>query len=223
MITDLYACVQNEPPDFHSDELCVYRNWASEIFFLEEDEHLKSVNVDISKVIGHDQIYGVMTWQYMLHNLKRIESRLQDLADTPGYYTDDAVKDDWSFIEVEDQLFIDDGKHRTTILRYLAYYNPSEFPDGAIARNVELTRRHIDYQTMDLVCSVKKKLKPYEHMKIEYIGDPYRGHKWQLLNLSQDNGQILFRDQLAELDHDLTTTNFIKRLIGKGYHASLRR
>lgn len=223
MITDLVQQVKIKPPYFHDAQLYLYRDWEIEKFFLDKEDYLMSESIDVSRVIGHSQGYGEMTWGYMIHNLKRIEARLKEVAHNPGYYLNDQEKTDWSFIEVDDQLFLSSGKHRTTVLRYLAHYNPSEFPEGPIARKVKVTKRYLDHETMELVGTINRLVQQYPHLCFRYVGKHLSEHRWQLLNQTQNSGWVVTHGQLGELNDDLSTTSALKRLLGRGYQACFRR
>ena len=58
-----------------------------------------------------------MTWRYMLGNLKRISKNLNEAAKNPDYYLG-RMGADVTFIDIDGQLFISSGKHRSTIAKY---------------------------------------------------------------------------------------------------------
>lgn len=222
MITNLLDQAIKNPPSFHLNRLCVYQDWINGKYFLDQSEYIKATNIDVSRVIGHEQGYGEMSWLEMLHGLKRIESNLKELARNPTYYLSCEEKPHWSFVEVDDKIFISSGKHRTTVLRYLAHYNPEHFKTGPIARGVQLFRRHLDYETMDLVNAINQRIEAFPHLSFRYIGGHMGERRWQLSNQSQNSFWNLTRGQIEELSHDLSETSFIKRLIGRGYQACFR-
>lgn len=223
MITDLIEQARNNPPIFHLDSLCRYQEWINGKYFLDGSETINAVDVDISRVIGHDQIYAAMTWAQMLHGLKRMKLMLKELAQDSDYYLRHQLEPDWSFIEVGDKLFISSGKHRTVILRYLAHYNPEHFSEGPIARGVQLYKRKLDHETTELVEAISRKIEPYEYLRFRYAGALMGERRWQLINQCQGLTWNLTRSQLEELNQDLAVTNHIKRILGRGYHARFRR
>lgn len=223
MNTDLIQRATSDPPDFHHTNLCRYRDWAAtDKYVLDQSETNIAAEIDVSRVVGHDQGYGEMTWAYMLQNLKRIDRRLKELASNSDYYLSHENKRDWVFIEVDDKIFISTGKHRTTILRYLAHYNPEHFPQGPIARGVTVHKRYRDHQISDLVTDIHRKIVGYPHLSFKYIGIHSGEMRWHLINANQNFVSTLTRAQLAEFHHDLSESNFFKRVIGRGYHRILR-
>lgn len=223
MITDLLGQVKIAPPVFHQDTLFVYHHWQNGKYFLDKSESINATDVDVSQVIGHDQGYGCLSWAEMLYGLKRIDSNLKELARNPAYYLSSEKKPHWSFLEVDNKIFISSGKHRTTVLRYLAHYNPDHFEAGPIARGVQLYKRHLDYETIDLVNAINQKIEAFPHLGFSYIGDRMGERRWELSNRSQGSVWKLTRPQIEELCHDLSQTSYIKRLLGRGYQAYFRK
>lgn len=134
---------------------------------------MTGVTIDLSKVKGHDQGYPPMTWSYMLNHLKRIDDGLAELKHNPDYYLED-FKSDLTFTEIDGCLFILVGKHRTTIAKYLTYFNPHKFPSGPLLHGVDLLRYEVNHLLMDQVQHLRTKLKneKFDHLEFSWV-KPY--------------------------------------------------
>lgn len=131
--TDIQALNKRSPAPFSDDIIFNYGTYLRE-----HDIHLKGnakryvAPIPLDKVIGIDQLYGDdSTWGQCLEGrwLKRLESRLVELEINPHYYLSETKPHNLSFIKVGDKFFISQGKHRTIIARFLAYFNPEIFRD----------------------------------------------------------------------------------------------
>lgn len=95
-------------------------------------EHVASTSgqaVDLRRVVGmfHPDYQG-RTWRELCGTpfgdigssaMKRMGINLRWLEENPGYYHDHEEKQSWSFIEVDGDLYCNEGAHRTVLGRLL--------------------------------------------------------------------------------------------------------
>lgn len=222
MNTDILEQIASQPPPFHEGKLCTYRDWAADKYVSEVLHQPITAVVDLRDVIGHGQGYGELTWGGMLGKLSRLESRLKELQQNPTYYLSLEGKHDWSFIKVEGKLFIDQGKHRSVILRYLAHYNPSLFPNGPVVSGVKVIPREVDWELTDLVEGVKRGVARFEYLQFRDISAVAGEKRWQLINRRQEQSWIFTRQELPQLKGDLDRSTPLNRFLGKGNHRRFR-
>lgn len=110
-------------------------------------------DVNLSKVIGtsHPSYHG-KTWGQLKpvpgsssgdifdpeiagQPLKRAVTLIHALEKNPEYYTDDSIKDEWSFYKLNDDYYIVEGNNRTVIARFFLHLNNIK----PIIRNVKVT------------------------------------------------------------------------------------
>lgn len=134
--TNLIELVEADVPPFHNNELKLFREWEPYLLFQKKEILEKNASVDIRKVIGDKKDFGP-SWGQLLHNKRvgrkgKMELNYLELQQNPDYYLGHEPKSNWSFICLDGIYFIDEGTHRTTIAKYLEYYNPDLFDDGKI-------------------------------------------------------------------------------------------
>lgn len=173
--TNLRELVAHEAPPFHGNILTVWREWSDQLFFIEKGETVENDSVNLDQIIGHDQGYGKMSWEYMFSNLKRINRRREELEGNPDYYLRGRDYVAWSFLNLDGAYFISQGKHRTTIARYLAHYNPYYFPHNKIS-GVTVTHYSVNKSSMDVYEEVKRLLR---HPTLDHLESGFR-QSWSL-------------------------------------------
>jgi len=227
MNTDIRKLAEEDSPDFHNDvleKMCDVYN--PDLRFFRPDTKTESVDVNINKVIGHDQMYQPMSWSYMLEHLKRINRRCKDLAENPSYYMKRQKEDKCLFIETEGNYFISAGKHRTTVLKYLAHFNPDIFPDGPIMRGVEVISRQIDYALEKDIERIKILLDRSElqHLRLGIKREFSREVSFYIANDARQTRYIfLTRDELPVMIEALESDNLLQRMFGKEYSRYFRK
>lgn len=89
-------------------------------------EMRKNETVDLSRVMGACEFLGqAATWGELLggptdegpKRLRHLDGCIADLEYDPDYYVDRRPKEDWTFIKVGSDYFIDHGIHRTVVGR----------------------------------------------------------------------------------------------------------
>ena len=136
-----------------------------------------------------------MTWRYMLGNLKRISKNLNEAAKNPDYYLG-RMGADVTFIDIDGQLFISSGKHRSTIAKYLAYYNPHKFVDGPVINGVDVIKYEVNHALMNQVEALRSKLATddFNHVMLRWIGSssPFNKDRFQVSNNLRLESRPLF-------------------------------
>lgn len=155
------------PAPFSDDIIINYRDYLR-IKGIALFPHYEKIVKDIplGKVIGIDQGYGGMTWGDCLNgkHLKRIRRNLQYLEENPGYYLSDTEKSYLSFTKIGNEYFINTGKHRVVIARFLEHFNPHVFQNRSPLRNVEVNEYFLDYEYMSIQSSIKELEKNYSEL-----------------------------------------------------------
>lgn len=183
------------------------------------------MDVRLSDIVGHDQMYDALVWGDCLMKgkaLKRLERNLEYLKSAPDYYRQLlANAEALSFVKVEDEFYISTGKHRTVILRYLAHFNPEIFGDDPILRNVHITEdRVIDYDYMSLrnqLTDVTDKMGITLHMHYTR-----RTSDEICATLHSDDFQAgmlsVKRSEIKALVHALERPEWLKKVQGHPFH-----
>ncbi|WP_394145648.1 hypothetical protein [Vibrio atypicus] len=98
-----------------------------------EGDHWHITDVQLGDVVGSQDLrYAGKTWLDLFpctdepYGLKRCFERLKDLQRNPHYYFSEEDKRNYSFINIDGELFIDDGHHRTVIGRVFLTANGFE-------------------------------------------------------------------------------------------------
>ncbi|MDN3484373.1 hypothetical protein QL989_03325 [Pseudoalteromonas sp. APC 3224] len=158
MKTDLLKLTNEISTPFDNSVLVRFDDEYKNLFFLDKEDELQNEVIPLEKIVGHDQGYGELTWKQNLLNLKRIKSRLNQLIENPHYYLNNIAGDKPSYIKVNDKFFISCGKHRSTIARYFAYFNPELFPSGPQISGAKVTVKYLDEEFNNSVRELKSLL-----------------------------------------------------------------
>ncbi|MFA0108190.1 hypothetical protein AB4441_24785, partial [Vibrio splendidus] len=85
-----------------------------------EGNHWHVTDVHLADVVGSlDPRYAGKTWLDLFpctdapYGLKRCFERMRDLQRTPDYYKSEEKKQKYEFCNIDGELYIDDGHHRT--------------------------------------------------------------------------------------------------------------
>ena len=148
----------------------IVRNYANLLRERNINLNSKSISfvgsVPIEKVIGIDQSYGDdSSWGEWLEGscLKRLKYRMTELQESPEYYLSDELKDGMSFAKIGEEYFVVTGKHRTTIAKFLAHFNPMAFSNRSPLSSVQITEYFVDYEYQDIE-------KRFESLELRYPG-----------------------------------------------------
>lgn len=215
------------PPEFDQKEIFSISPWNHRLFYHDdyEKEIIRNAEVNLNNVVGHTQMYPYLSWNKLLFSIRRSTRNLEKLEGNPEYYLSGSPKSDWTFIDIDGSLFIDQGKHRTGILRYLAHFNPRIFYDGPIAKGVTVTKRHVDHDTMDYTMEIQALLKeePFSHLTFSYnanwMGDDQFSifNKRRPRNYQHDQRYYRFtKHDLPYVCDELSTTTRWRRLFEGG-------
>ena len=129
--TDLYRLLETSKPAF-ADDVLVYFHEAELRQQLNREAFHPSASVDLSQVAGCSQRdYANSTWLQLLGvqegeprcQLRRLKSRLDELARRPEYFLSHDPKSHWSFDRLDGKLYIAQGHHRTVIARFFLELN----------------------------------------------------------------------------------------------------
>ncbi|EGQ8101951.1 hypothetical protein MW344_003783 [Vibrio parahaemolyticus] len=98
-----------------------------------EGNHWHITDVYLPDVVGSlDSRYAGKTWLELFpctdapYGLKRCFERIRDLQRNPDYYRSEEEKRNYSFCNIDGELYIDDGHHRTVIGRVFLTANGFE-------------------------------------------------------------------------------------------------
>ena len=222
--TNIQELAKNSPALFKNKKLALYRTYSDNRYFL-PDTISENTTVDISKVVGHSQCYPEMHWSYML-GLRGMGNTFEELVKNPKYYLSNEVKVDFSFTEIEGNYFIDEGKHRTTVFKYFAHFNPYFFKDAALLRGVSVTHKNVNYALENNIKKIEQLLlqERFSHIKFG-VRKACRDlpTKYYLKNTKRTVGYEFFDEvdlpmvfELIQDDSSLT------RFFGKGLGSFLR-
>lgn len=143
MQATLLHSLQTIGAHFLSDLLvpCKLPPWGAVVEFKEHQ------TVDLSRVIGTcEYLDEAATWGDLLggpkdeapQRLKRLDECVKHLEWNPDYYVDSRGKDDWTFIKVGSDYFIEHGIHRTVVGRcYLDLTRQPAFVHGVNVQTVD--------------------------------------------------------------------------------------
>lgn len=228
MRTNLIELIENCPPPFHDYTLTQWDEWKCHLFFKGPGIAEENANLDLNSVIGHSQGYPKMTWGHMIKNLKRIGKRLTELERTPEYYLQGGGFEEWEFIESDGAIFICVGKHRTTIARYLAHYNPDHFENGSIIKGVKIIHKQIDHFMMDNCMAIFQllKLPSNAHLRF-YHANEFSLHRKDNVFLRNENRPdelplIFHKNQIEEVRRLLEGQTLLNRFLGNKSQKYLR-
>ncbi|WP_412500664.1 hypothetical protein [Vibrio cyclitrophicus] len=98
-----------------------------------EGNHWHVTDVHLADVVGSlDPRYAGKTWLDLFpctdapYGLKRCFERMRDLQRTPDYYKSEEKKQKYEFCNIDGELYINDGHHRTVIGRVFLTANGVE-------------------------------------------------------------------------------------------------
>lgn len=135
-------------------------------------------DVLVANIIGIEQLHALVSWRESLFGkgTQRMQSCLEELRCNPSYYLNDAPKAGIKLLKVDKDYYIKAGKHRCTIAKYLAHFNP-ECEELKFLRGVVVETKHVDYTIMDYLALdplINEVRMQYEHLIItsEYSKDP---------------------------------------------------
>ncbi len=107
-----------------------------------EGNHWHITDVHLSDVVGSlDSLYAGKTWLDLFpctdapYDLNHCFERIQDLQINPHYYFSEKEKRNYSFRNIDGELYVDDGHHRTVIGRVFLTANGFE----PVMKNVLVT------------------------------------------------------------------------------------
>lgn len=138
LITDLYPLAQKYSTYFDTEPLVyIARHKFNKMPLVRS----RIGDVPCSRIIGltHSQ-YEDRSWGDLFHKrfqyldetdvdsttfgyLKRGKERTADLLKSPKYYLESTPKPNWSFFQIGDFYYINQGNHRTVIARYFYFFN----------------------------------------------------------------------------------------------------
>lgn len=143
-------------------------------------------DIPIDNIIGHAQGYGELPWGASLNNLPRMNGNLQKLIENPEYYLSGIKKDSMSFNKIGNNYFIEDGKHRAVIARFLKNHNKTLFINSSPLRNVLVFNRIIDYQFMSFEREIKRLSNAYPYLMFD-LNYEHENNKECLFINNKDN------------------------------------
>lgn len=158
MKTNLLELHQHQPAPFINEKIAnvddIFRQKG--VYVWPETRTLYE-DVSTDKIIGHTQIYDTLSWGEGLEgkHFKRMERNLAELAKNPEYYLEETCKSGVGFTKVEDEYYINVGKHRVIIARFLEHYNPDIFAERGALRNVEVVEHIVDTEFTKLANDLK--------------------------------------------------------------------
>lgn len=155
------------PAPFSNDVIFNYSDYLTSNGIMLLPKYRKKIeDIPLAKVIGIDQMYGDMKWGDCLDglHLKRINRNLQELDSNPNYYLSDIEKTGLSLKKIGDEYFINTGKHRVVIARFLEHFNPHYFENISALRNIEVYEYFVDYDFMDIQASVAELEKEFPEL-----------------------------------------------------------
>ena len=167
---DLHRLNEESPAPFGNDTIHnFYQYLRDNDLYLHAESKSLVMDIPLDKIVGIDQMYGGKTWAQCLNGswLKRIDSNLSRLKETPEYYLCDRPKKDIYFTKVNDKYFIVAGKHRTIISRFLAHFNKDVFNDRSPLRNISVTEYFVDTEYTRIKHEIAEVEKLYPHLKFE--------------------------------------------------------
>lgn len=170
--TNLQELNDRTPAPFSNDIILNYSDYLKHKGFILFPNYKKLVeDIPLKKVIGIDQMYGDMKWGDCLNGkyLKRINRNLQELERSPEYYLSDIEKSGLSFKKIGDEYFINTGKHRVVIARFLEHFNSSVFQNRSPLRNAEIHEYSLDYEFMNIKSAVAELEKEYPELYFSLI------------------------------------------------------
>ena len=168
--TDLVRLNENDPAPFSGTIIHNYHTYLeANGVYLQNRVELKVESVPVELIVGIDQMYGDdARWGDCLNGtwLKRIKRNLNELYNNPNYYLDDTDKAGMSFIKIENQYFIQSGKHRTVIARFLAHFNPTLFEDSPL-KSIPVTEYFIDHEFTEMKVRLLELAKRHPQLEFE--------------------------------------------------------
>ncbi|MGF1822749.1 hypothetical protein [Vibrio splendidus] len=170
IVTDLVRLNENAPAPFSETIIHNYHTYLeANGVYLQNRVEQKVEAVPVEQVVGIHQMYGDdANWGDCLQGawLKRINPNLEQLRSNPEYYLNDTCKAGMSFIKIEDKYFIETGKHRTVIAKFLAYFNPSVFEESPL-RSIPVTEYFIDHDFITMKANLLEIANSYPQLQFE--------------------------------------------------------
>ena len=153
IVTDLVRLNENAPAPFSETIIHNYHTYLeANGVYLQNRVEEKVEAVPVEQIVGIHQMYGDdANWGDCLQGswLNRINQNLEQLRSNPDYYLNDTCKAGMSFIKIEDKYFIETGKHRTVIARFLAYFNPNLFEESPL-KSIPVIEYFIDHEFTEM-------------------------------------------------------------------------
>lgn len=228
MKTNLLELIDSSPPNFHHFTLSRWHDWKASLYFKDESIIEKNAAIDLNDVIGHAQGYPKMSWAEMITKLKRFGGNLRELEKTPDYYLRVGGHKDWYFIESDGAVFIGEGKHRSTIARYLAHYNPDYFEQGSIIKGVEVIHKQVDHHMMDNMMAIHQLLNLHGNTHLRfYHASQFAFNRKDNVYLRNDNKPnelplTFHKSQIDEVRELLEGQSFLNKYFGNKAQKYLR-
>ncbi len=223
MQTNITALIEASPAPFLDDELVNLDEYLrDEGLFLTGQTETVFGDVDLTKVKGHTQIYGTLTYRGFVEGsgFKRSVRAMADAQRNPSYYTDNQKKD-IAFVEVNGLFFICCGKHRTMTARFLAHYNPKEFPSPPTLKNVQIRKETVDYAFMALRKSILAIQSQYEHVHIDLHHTVDQFENCLIMSPKDKRYQFMQFYQLQEVPNVIAAfgqPSLLAKITGDKYH-----
>lgn len=210
--------ISNSWAPFQDDILVDYRAAVKGRIFLKKKEVINGATINLSKVIG--TVHPGYAGEHSLKDIIKMHPRKPELA--PSYFRDTGDKPNWSFIEIDDKFYIQDGNFRTAVAKLFFYANSEALDGRNTISGVTVTRYSYDLESEALVKEILDTIKTnrvdYIECKILTGDDPLDGYlEVELRNTSRNINQFkrFHRDDLAVCVRELKRTNFLLRLFSK--------
>lgn len=224
--TDIEALIEENPPEFHLKELIPLSVFEQGKLFHADSYAIVVKNVDLRDVVGIGRGYSIVTdFKTVLASLPRRVSNLSELSVRPEFYLQsNNGNSEWAFTEIDGMLFVEVGRHRSTILRYYAHYNPEMMPEGPIARGVKVYVKSVNQIKMDLRDALLEVLRQFPHLTLKESSVDANLGKWKLENTKLDKVfDIESNSDLLHYTDILQTTNLFKQLFGSQSHREIAK
>lgn len=148
--------------------------WADEIIkkidfdfinkFKEKEERLVDSIIEPSKIVGASHAnYHSISWREFLTVGQRVLSNIEGLDTNPSYYDDPRsvqFHDGWRIYDVDGQLFIVEGHHRSIIAKFRAHEDRIKHQKVYDLVKINLNRKAIEEE--DIIKSLIRGNQKYE-------------------------------------------------------------
>ncbi len=232
MILDLQNAVNEAPTPFDGIRWIDFDISNEEVIFDDINVNPPKCfigDVPLEKVIGFKSNYGG-SWRENLFNLNRIDRSLRDLVKNPHYYTQPLnirEPSEFSFDECNGDYFVNCGKHRTTIARYFAHFNPKLFDEVPKLKSVYITHHNVDYLATQRLKEIRRQIcqKRFSHLRLNVELGRYSHTCFRASIYNNASNRFLHfaRSELHVLLRLLERDNVFSRLIGTSHERALKR